>query len=1343
MTGRIAERYRIVGLLGSGAMAEVYEVVDESRGAVLALKRLRSERSKSRTARILLQREYETLTQLLHPLIIRAYDYGVDGDLPFYTMERLVGRNVNDLAPLPWLSVASLLRDVASALSLVHSRKLVHRDVSSRNVCRTEDGRAKLIDFGALSPMGRPREIIGTPPFLCPEALELRTIDARSDLFSLGALAYFSLTGRHAYPARRVAELGGVWSQPVRPPSSVVPAVPASLDALILSLLDLNPLARPGSAAEVCDRLTAIAGLPTAEAPETARAYLLTPNLVARADETQRFRRRLLRAERRRGSSILVESRPGGGRSRLLSSFLLEARLRGAVVASADATHGSPTPFGVARALARSLADVEPGLSDELSSTKPELARILALDDASESEHATIDPEFWIPATEMVTRWWIDLSRKRTVVVGIDDVQACDGPSASIVAALATEASSESLLVVATSEAGSSESTVRRLRDSGYSLSLRPFVANETRELLSSVFGDVPHLDEVSGWVHRLCGGLPGTALELAQHLVDSGLARYGDGGWRLPPSLESLDLPDGVDAALDARIASLGEGARLIAEALSLTSDHDPLLVVEYVELLDERTKREIFVHLNELVSSSVLVDTGDSYVFSNREIRDAVRRRLPPEALPALHRRIAQAYCSGREPVNDCAAHHLFLAGDTAAAFQLMAAAVRDRSNLFARGTSFFRTAEAADTIERLYEWGREHAAPAAEMAFVSRGVMQLASLGNGRLAGRAPEILETLRRDTGLDIWQRLTDVADPAERIQRAIGEAYARYAAAPDREQRLDPGAAIQELGVASASIVGIYARGADQIGGMALDDLMRPLRFLSPALDVIGRLVELAARALRGVSTRELRVSVVEQTTAPVPGIDEASRVAIHLLSLYYLALEDTTQGMPVPDEQLSPLEHSASFAPLAWQARMLREYYRGNERKAEECRRRRDVAMTGRFDVDGHLETSVLYEASAYARLGDLMSLKRLLPVLEERSVDRPGWRPYYHLATGNCHSLRGDHASAAEEYERGLALPNIETHACRVLLVTWLARALIELGRHDAAREKVEGTIERDASEPLMPLYFEQLQIELARAEAGAGDVARALARARDCLARVEDRGFSGVVLVGFLVDCAVLAHQLGDQARFEELTQRVGKLVAGVDSTALATQYARLLQMRRSAAFEPVAPAVGGAMPNTLYTAVASNVRTELEHCHGASERFQRALEFLMTYSGAARGFLYLYRLERLDLVTSIPDAEPTETLDGRLNEWVSAAFDNDGMTKTASLDELSSSPSVYSFSFVELVTGVQGNAVLAGVAALEPSRGALSRVPNEILRAVSEELVRSGDATGKPLFAKSAG
>jgi hypothetical protein len=180
-----------------------------------------------------------------------------------------------------------------------------------------------------------------------------------------------------------------------------------------------------------------------------------------------------------------------------------------------------------------------------------------------------------------------------------------------------------------------------------------------------------------------------------------------------------------------------------------------------------------------------------------------------------------------------------------------------------------------------------------------------------------------------------------------------------------------------------------------------------------------------------------------------------------------------------------------------------------------------------------------------------------------------------------------------------------------------------------------------------------------------------------------------------------------------------------------------------MRRSAAFEPVRPQIGGAAVTTVYTALASNVRTELERCHGPSERTRRALEFLMTYSGAARGFLYVYRSGRLEFVAAIPEGEPTTILEQRLNQWVSLSFESENLTTTASFPDGLEPILAPSFTFVELVTIGQGESLLAGVAALEPSGTPLSRIPSDILRAVGEELLRTGDASGKPLFARSAG
>src|SRR4051812_3272630 len=98
----IAKRYRVERLVGSGGTAEVYEVMDGVSGARVALKRLNVDEASGDYGAVMFAREYNVLAQLSHPLIIRAFDYGIDGKVPYYTMELLSGENLRDLTPLGW-----------------------------------------------------------------------------------------------------------------------------------------------------------------------------------------------------------------------------------------------------------------------------------------------------------------------------------------------------------------------------------------------------------------------------------------------------------------------------------------------------------------------------------------------------------------------------------------------------------------------------------------------------------------------------------------------------------------------------------------------------------------------------------------------------------------------------------------------------------------------------------------------------------------------------------------------------------------------------------------------------------------------------------------------------------------------------------------------------------------------------------------------------------------------------------------------------------------------------------------------------------------------------------------
>ena len=123
-----------------------------------------------------------------------------------------------------------------------------------------------------MAPVGPSRIIVGTPAFAAPEVLYRSALDARTDLFSLGAALYFVLTGTLAYPVWDFSELARAWRAKPGPPSTGNPEIPKALDALVMSLISLEPASRPRSAAEVMQRLAVIAGVPAIELEGVSQA---------------------------------------------------------------------------------------------------------------------------------------------------------------------------------------------------------------------------------------------------------------------------------------------------------------------------------------------------------------------------------------------------------------------------------------------------------------------------------------------------------------------------------------------------------------------------------------------------------------------------------------------------------------------------------------------------------------------------------------------------------------------------------------------------------------------------------------------------------------------------------------------------------------------------------------------------------------------------------------------------------------------------------------------------------------------------------------------------------------
>jgi serine/threonine protein kinase len=269
-----AERYRELGqyrlreALGAGGMGEVYLAEHRLLRRTCAIKLIRPERAGDPENLARFEREVQATATLTHPNTIQVYDYGRAEDGTFYyAMEYLPGvtleQLVNEHGPLPAPRAIHLLRQVCGALGEAHAIGLIHRDIKPSNVMVCDRGRirdvAKLLDFGLVMPqrdlseserLTQEGSIAGTPAYMSPEQAEGRTdLDCRSDIYSLGALAYFTLTGQSPFAGRSAMKtLAAHLYETPEPLTKLRGDIPIDLQEIVLRCLSKRARERYESA---------------------------------------------------------------------------------------------------------------------------------------------------------------------------------------------------------------------------------------------------------------------------------------------------------------------------------------------------------------------------------------------------------------------------------------------------------------------------------------------------------------------------------------------------------------------------------------------------------------------------------------------------------------------------------------------------------------------------------------------------------------------------------------------------------------------------------------------------------------------------------------------------------------------------------------------------------------------------------------------------------------------------------------------------------------------------------------------------------------------------------------
>lgn len=267
-------QYVLKDKLGEGGMGIVYRASHAMLRRDTAVKLLLPERAGAENL-VRFEREVRQTARLTHPNTVTIFDYGRTPDgIFYYAMELLDGADLDDIVavggPLPPERVVHVLSLVAGALAEAHDNGLIHRDIKPANVILCRQGGVadvpKVVDFGLVKQLGgsgdlartKADSILGTPLYLSPEAITAAdAVDARSDLYALGAVGYYLLTGEHVFEGATVVEIcvKHLEAVPVPPSERVRATIPAALESVILDCLAKNPNARPQSALELQERL--------------------------------------------------------------------------------------------------------------------------------------------------------------------------------------------------------------------------------------------------------------------------------------------------------------------------------------------------------------------------------------------------------------------------------------------------------------------------------------------------------------------------------------------------------------------------------------------------------------------------------------------------------------------------------------------------------------------------------------------------------------------------------------------------------------------------------------------------------------------------------------------------------------------------------------------------------------------------------------------------------------------------------------------------------------------------------------------------------------------------------
>ncbi|HVG23308.1 MAG TPA: sigma 54-interacting transcriptional regulator [Thermoanaerobaculia bacterium] len=718
-------RYQFLSTLKETRETCVYRVFDVPDGRDEAIKILCHEVTDPQQI-LRFKTEFHTLASLDHASVIKVFDFGVLQDRhPYFTMEFFPGKKITDYFDgQNWSALYDVILQIAAGLHHIHRLGIVHLDLKPSNILVSDDGIAKIMDFGLAieSRQVFDRQIRGTLHYMAPEVLKQDRVDSRADLYALGMTLYETVTG--ALPGYGRAPIDVIrmhLDEDFRRPSSINPRIPEALDQIIVKLLEKDPRHRYPSSAALLQALADAAGreVPRAELI-SSRGELFAAPLIGRRAEVEQLNALIADARDGRGGGVILAGAEGMGKSRIIRDATLRAQLDGARVFCGRCPVNRKTIYAPFFEIFQQMVlAVNPDVD-----VAEEIRRILkpvvvsSGPDSARPHHGQKYRLFNRIVQSMQDIYgFLSVGAEAAgspLILIIEDLQWADPSTADLFSFLVGEAKQNKLLVIGTltletgGEAAIESSSPnfsfweQRSKEAGFPIvRVETLTENLVREHLQSLLGAATITDELVRWMFWESTGTPLNIRRILDYLIAHQYLQWQPSGWTADMErIRTLRVPGGFGAILMDKVETLAPEQRKVLEIASVFGESMDLELLTRVSDMSAETTYAAVRALDRdrLVDES---SDGRTMTFPQIHLREAVYNAMPERRRGELHLRIAIAL---EASVNESSqhligqvAHHFARANDIerGTRYSIQAGDLATRTLAHEEATEFYRVA------------------------------------------------------------------------------------------------------------------------------------------------------------------------------------------------------------------------------------------------------------------------------------------------------------------------------------------------------------------------------------------------------------------------------------------------------------------------------------------------------------------------------------------------------------------------------------------------------------------------------------------------------------------------